>query len=138
MVNGWIGAKLKITTGLKAQFTGDGSLAFTFIDFIGAKASLELDLLHNAAVAAERVKWRSDTPRQMRILIEGKALGTAGTTYSNETFRTDLAGLYTQFSGPNDEDEGTNVSKVVFQGAYDSVAALFCNLLLVNELSAVP
>ncbi len=138
IVNSWLAAKLKITTGLKAQFTGDGNLYFSFMDFIGAKASLELDLLHNATVAAERVLWRSDTARQIRMLIEGNTVATPGTTYSKETFRADLAGLYTSFSGPNDEDEGSNVSKVVFDAAYDATAALFCNLLLVNELSAVP
>jgi len=137
ITNSWLAAKLKVTTGLKAQFTADGNLYFSFIDFIGAKATLELDLLHNATVAAERVLWRADTPRQIRMLIEGKALGTAG-TYSKETFRADMAGVYTSFSGPNDEDDGSNVSKAAFEVAYDATAALFCNLLLVNELSAVP
>ena len=138
IANSWIEAKLKITTGLKAQFTGDGNLYFSFMDFIGAKASLELTFLHNATIAAEREKWRSDTARQIRILIEGNSLASAGTTYSKETFRIDMAGLYSSFGPANDEDEGTNVSKAVFQGAYDSTAALFCNLLLVNELSSVP
>lgn len=138
IANGWIAAKLKITTGLKAQFTGDGNLYFSFMDFIGAKATLELDFLHNSAVAAERVLYKSDTARQIRMLIEGKALGTPGTTYSKETFRADMAGMYTAFSGPDDEDEGSNVNKATFEVAYDATAALFCNLVLVNELSAVP
>lgn len=134
----WIDAKLKVVTGLKAQFTGDGNLYFTFMDFIGAKATLELSFLHNAAVAAERVLWRSDTPRQIRILIEGNTLADAGTLYSKETFQVDAAGLYTSFSGPNDEDEGSNVSKAVFEWAYNPTAALFGSFTLVNELSAVP
>jgi hypothetical protein len=137
LANSWIDAKLKVTTGLKAQFSGDGNLYFSFMDFIGAKATLELSFLHNASVAAERVKWRSDTPRQIRMLIEGKTLGTAG-TYSKETFRIDAAGLYTSFGPPNDEDEGSNMNKVVFECAYDATAALFVEFLLVNELSAVP
>ncbi len=137
IVNSWIDAKLKITTGLKAQFTAEGNLYFSFMDFIGAKASLELSLLHNASVAAERVKFRSDTPRQICMLCEGDSLVTPG-TYSKETFRCDLAGLYSSFGPANDEDEGTNVNKIKFDGAYDSTAALFCNLLLVNSLSAVP
>ncbi len=138
ITNTWIGAKLKVTTGLKAQPTGDGNLYFSFMDFIGAKAQLELDLLHNAQTAAERVLWRANTPRQIRMLIEGKPLASAGTTYSKETFITDMAGVYTSFSGPEDEDEGSNVSKVVFDCGYDETAALFLNHLLVNELSAVP
>lgn len=138
IANSWIEAKLKVTTGLKAQFTGDGNLYFSFMDFIGAKATLELSLLHNAAVAAERALWRSDTPRQIRMLIEGKTLADAGTTYSKETFIADMAGLYTAFGAPNDEDEGSNVNKVVFECAYDPTAALFVEFLNVVELSAVP
>lgn len=138
IANSWLDAKLKVITGLKAQPTGDGNLYFSFMDFIGAKATLELSFLHNATVAAERVLWRANTPRQIRILIEGNTVATPGTTYSKETFRIDGAGLYTSFGPPNDEDEGSNVNKVVFELAYDSVAALFCNFLLVNELSAVP
>lgn len=137
ITNSWIEAKLKVTTGLKAQFTGDGNLYFSFMDFIGAKATLELSLLHNATTTAERVLYRADTPRQIRMLIEGKNLTTPG-TYSKETFRVDGAGMYTTFGAPNDEDEGSNVNKVTFEMAYDATAALFCNLLLVNELTAVP
>lgn len=138
IVNSWLEAKLKVTTGLKAQFTGDGNLYFSFVDFIGAKATLELTLLHNAAVAAERALWRADTPRQIRMLIEGKTLGTQGTTYSKETFRVDMAGVYTSFGPPNEENEGSNANKVTFECGYDATAALFVKPLLVNELVTVP
>lgn len=138
ITNSWLEAKLKVVTGLKAQPTGDGNLYFSFMDFIGAQATLELSFLHNATTAAERVLWRSNTPRQIRILIEGNNVTTPGSVYSKETFRIDVAGMYTSFGPPNDEDEGSNVNKVVFEVAYDSVAALFCNFTLVNELSAVP
>jgi hypothetical protein len=137
IVNGWIEAKLKVTTGLKAQFTGEGNLYFSFMDFIGAKAALEITLLHNAATAAERVLWRANTPRQIRLLIEGNNLTTPG-TYSKETFRADMAGVYSAFSGPNDEDEGSNVSKITFECGYDGTAAKFVDFLLVNQLAAVP
>lgn len=134
----WLEASLKVTTGLKAQFTADGYLHFTFADFIGAKATLDLKFLHNATIAAERVKWRTDVPRQIRMLIEGKDLATAGTTYSKETFIIDAAGMYTAFSSPTEEDEGSNVNAVTFECAYDATAALFVNFLNVVELSAVP
>lgn len=136
--NSWLEASLKVTTGLKAQMTGDGNLYFSFADFIGAKATLDLKFLHNATIAAERVKWRNDVPRQIRMLIEGKDLATAGTTYSKETFIIDAAGMYTAFGAPNDNDEGSNVNAVSFECAYDATAALFANFLNVVELSAVP
>lgn len=138
IANSWLEASLKVTTGLKAQFTADGNLYFSFIDFIGAKATLDLTFLHNSTVAAERALWRSDTPRQIRMLIEGKNLATAGTTYSKETFIADMAGLYTSFGPPNDEDEGSNVMKATFECAYDATAALFVEFLTAVELSSIP
>ena len=138
ITNGFIEAKLKVTTGMKAQFTGDGNLYFSFIDFIGAKATFEFTLLHNSVTAAERVKWRSDTARQIRLLIEGNTFGSAGTTYSKETMRIDMAGMYTSFGPPNEEDEGSNANKIVFECAYDPTAALFVNILNVVALSSIP
>ena len=138
ITNSWLEFSLKVTTGLKAQFTGDGNLYFSFIDFVGAKATLDLTFLHNSAIAAERTLWRADTPRQIRILTEGKTLGTPGTTYSKETFIADMAGLYTSFGPSNDEDEGSNVMKASFECAYDATAALFVEFLTAVELSAIP
>lgn len=138
IANGFLEAKLKVTTGLKAQFTGDGNLYFSFIDFVGAKATFEFSLLHNSVTAAERVKWRSSTARQIRLLIEGNTFAAAGTTYSKETFRVDMAGMYTAFGPPNDEDEGSNANKITFECAYDSTAALFVNILDVVALSSIP
>lgn len=138
IVNSWIGATIKITTGLKAQFTGDGNLYYSFMDFIGAKCSVDLTFLTNATTLAERVLWRSDTPRQMRILCEGNALTTPGTTYTKETFRADIAGVYSSFGPPNDESEGSNVMKATFEGGYDATAALFANFTIVDQLASVP
>jgi hypothetical protein len=137
IVNSWLEASLKVTTGLKAQFTGDGNLFFSFVDFVGAKATLDLKFLHNSTIAAERALWRADTPRQIRLLIEGKSLATPG-VYSKETFIADAAGMYTAFGPANDEDEGSNVNSVTFECAYDATAALFVEFLNVVELSAVP
>lgn len=138
IVNTWIGFSLKVTTGWKAQPTGDGNLYFSFADFVGAKATLELELLHNATSAAERVLWKAGTPRQLRIKTEGAALTSAGTTYSVLTHLIDGAGVYTSFGPPNDESEGSNVEKATFEFAYDSTAAKFLQFTTVNELSAVP
>jgi len=137
IVNSLIGASLKISTGWKAQHTGDGNLYFSYPEFTGASGQLELTLLHNATTAAERVKWRSDTPRQIKLIALGDALTTPG-VFSNKTLDIRLAGIYTQFSPPNDESEGSNVYKVTFELAYDSTAALLGQILVTNELSSLP
>lgn len=136
--NTWIGFNLKVTTGWKAQPTGDGNLYFSFSDFIGAKGTLELEFLKNATSAAERVLYRANTPRMFRIKTEGNALTTPGTTYSVLTHLMDGAGMYTAFGPGNDESEGSNVMKATMELAYDSTAAKFLQFTTVNELSAVP
>jgi hypothetical protein len=141
IVNTWIGFNLKVMTGWKAQPTGDGNLYFSFADFIGAKATLELlelEFLHNATSAAERVLYRAGTPRQLRIITEGGAVATPGTTYSVLTHLINGAGVYTAFGPPNEENEGSNVEKATFEFAYDPTAAKFLEFTTVNELSAVP
>jgi hypothetical protein len=139
LVNTVVGAKIHVVTGLKAQHTGDGNLYFSFMDFIGAKCDVELTMLNNASSLAERVLWRSNTARLLRIKIEdNKALTSPGTTYSYRTLLADFAGIYSQFGDPRDEDEGSAAHKVMFECGYDETAALFAQFTNVNELTAVP
>ena len=139
LVNTVIGAKIHVITGLKAQFTGDGNLYFSYMDFIGAQCSVELTMLNNATSLAERALWRSDTPRQLRFKIEDDLqFATPGTTYSYRTLLADFAGLYTAFGDPREEETGSSAHKVTFECGYDATAALFAQFTNVNELAAVP
>ncbi len=139
LTNTVIGAKINVVTGLKAQHTGDGALYFSYMDFIGAKCTVELTMLNNASSLAERVLYRSNTARLLRIKIEdSKALATPGTTYSYRTMLADFAGMYSEFGDPREEDEGSAAHKVVFECGYDATAALFAKFTNVNELSTVP
>lgn len=134
-----IGAKIHVITGLKAQFTGDGNLYFSFMDFIGAVCTVELTLLNNATSLAERALWRSDTPRQVRVKIEDDVqFTTPGTTYTYRTLLGDFVGMYTSFGPPSDEDAGSNAHKATLECGYDSTAALFAKFTNVNALAAVP
>lgn len=138
IANSIIEATYNITTGWKAQEAADGYLYFSFADFVGAAMTVNFKMLHNITTQAERAYWRSDTPRQIRALIEGDALGTAGDTYSYKTQIIDMAGLYTGFTPPDEDDEGSNVYSVDFEAGYDATAALFASFVNVNELSALP
>lgn len=138
ITNSWLSAELAVTTGWYLSHTGDGELLPSFAEFKGVEAELKMVLLHNATTAAERELWRSDTPRQIRILIEGNALTTPGTTYSYETFIIDLAGVYTEFGAPNEDDEGAATYPVTFKVGYDPTAAFALNFTDIVELSAVP
>lgn len=137
IVNSLLEATIKIETGWKAQHTADGNLYFSYPEFTGLKGSIEMTLLHNTTTAAERVKWRSDTPRQIKLIALGDALTTPG-VFATKTLDMRFAGIYTKFSPPNDEDEGSNVYKVTFELAYDSTAALLGQILVTNELTSLP
>lgn len=125
----------KVKTGLIAVFTADGSLYFTFAKGTRPEVTLELTLEHSTNASAQKVLWRAGTARQMRFIFEGSTL-TTSSTYVYKTLRIDLAGKYESVSALDDQD-GDNIVKFVFRGGYNSSAALFNNILVVNELSAV-
>jgi hypothetical protein len=49
----------------------------------------------------------------------------------------DLAGMYSEFSAPNDEDEGSAVFKAKVIGGYHTTAAKFAEFTVVNQLASL-
>jgi hypothetical protein len=135
--NSLLEASITINTGWKPQHTATGNLYFDYAEFTGAEVELEMTLLNNTTTIAERVLWRADTPRLFRFKCEGDALTTSATTYSYKTMIFDMAGMYSEFSSPNDEDEGSAVFKVKAFGGYHSTAAKFAEFTVVNQLATL-
>lgn len=128
---------LQYNTGLVPVWTADGELYFTMHKNVMPEATLELTFEHNAACIAEKAIWRAGTPRQIQIKWEGSAFGTPGTTYSNHTLILNLAGKWETF-GPLDDSDGNDTITATFRARYNSTAALFGKLIVVNELATVP
>lgn len=128
-----------IVTGLQEFWAIDGSLDWSFPKYSGEVEALVLNLTyeHNASAVAEKTKFRNDEDRLIRLLFEGSALGTPGTTYTNKTFQIDLAGYYNQWE-PLDSNQGNDICKVEFVVAYNSTAALKADFTVVNELTTLP
>lgn len=128
--------KLEIETGWKRKFTGDGQVYFSFIEQVGPKVNLEITFEHDAIAVAQKVTWRAETPQQIRLIFTGGALTTPGTAYTYKTLTIDLAGMWEKFD-KIDEEDGNDIIKGTFRGGYDATAALFLEMVVVNEVASL-
>ena len=137
--NTLLSASLKVKTGLVAVPTADGNLYFSFVKGIAPDVKLDLVFEHETKAIAEKVAWRAQTARKMRLIFLGNTLTTSGTTggYTTKELIIDVAGKWERF-GALSEQNGNDTVAGTFNVAYDSTAALFCNLTVVNELASLP
>lgn len=128
---------LKVKTGWQPVYTGDGNLYFTFAKITRPEITLTLRLEHDSQSVAEKAAWKAGTARAVRILVEGGALTTAGTTYTNKTLAIDLVGKYTEVGGLDDEDDN-DVIELTLTSRYNSTAAAAGRIIVVNSLTSLP
>ena len=128
---------LNWATGLVAVPTLDGSLYFTFVKKTKPEITLDLTFEHDSSSVAEKVNWRAETPQLIRLQFLGAEVETAGTSYTYKTFNIDLAGKWDSFSAIGDQD-GNDIVTGTFRARYNSTAAFFAELLIVNELTTLP
>lgn len=133
----FFGMSLAVKTGWKAQFSGDGNLYFTFIKNTMPEIVLDITFEHDATSVAEKAFWRAQTARQLRLKFLGNAVGTPGTAWSTNALQIDLAGKWEKFDKLS-ELNGNDIVKGTFRARYNSTAALFAVITVVNELSALP
>lgn len=133
-----LGADVEIVTGLSPVFT-DGQVYYQDISLDKKKMAVNLKLTfrHNGIATVEKAYWLSQTPRKLRLSVQGTAFGTPGTTYTHKTFNLDLAGKWITFSELG-EQEGENVVTGDFRGFYNATAAIAPTVTVVNELASLP
>ncbi len=123
-------------TGILPKFTADGALYFTFINYVMPELELKLTYEHNASAVTEKTAWRAETPRLIQVKFEGTTLGTAG-VYTAKTIKINLAGRYESWEAIDDED-GNDIVVCTFRPRYNSTAAKFAEIIVVNELTTIP
>lgn len=128
---------LSYTTGIMAKWAMDGQKYFSFHQFTRPEITLDMTFEHNGSAVTEMTKWRSETPRAIRVQVTGPAVTTPGTTYSNKTLQLNLAGVYTAVSAIGETD-GNDTLDFSFRVAYDSTLATAGSIVVVNELAALP
>jgi len=134
--NTWREFDLSVTTGWQPVYTGDGELYFSFNKNVGAEIELTVTLEHDSTARAEVSNWRTETARQIRMSFTGSTFTTAGTSYTNKTLNVDLVGKWEDFEPLGDAD-GNDTITGTFRARYNSTAAAFATITLVNDLSAV-
>lgn len=137
ITNSIIGFEYNYTTGVKAQWTGDGDKDFSFTKKIRPEGTLTITLEHDGNAVTEWGNFRSDTTRNVRLEVTGPAVETAGTTYSNKMLILDFCGRYTEVSGL-DDDDGNDIIELTLQQMYNSTDDTPGRIIVVNELSALP
>jgi hypothetical protein len=128
---------LEIGTGLVPVWTMDGALYFSFVKSTPPEVVASLTFEHDAISAAEKVKWRAGTPGLIQVKFEGSTVTTPGTTYSKKTLIVNLAGRWEKFDSLADTD-GNDTIKGTFRSRYNSTAAKYFQIIVVNELTALP
>lgn len=131
-----IAASLSVTTGFQARWTADGNLYFALPVLGMPAAELDVTFLYDSTATAEKANWRSGTARQIRLNVIGSALTTAGTSYTNKTVNIDLAGRWISFDKLG-EDNGNDIVTGKFRARYNSTAALFAAITVVNSNSTL-
>lgn len=135
--NTWLDFSLKYNSGFQEQFTGTGQKYFSHIEHTGPEITLDLTLEHDTNSVSLFDAFQEETPYQVRMLFEGPALTTAGTTYSKKTLRIDLVGKVEKWGTPKN-DNGVNTIPVTLRCAYDGTCAKFFEMVVVNQLATLP
>ncbi|MFA7253998.1 MAG: hypothetical protein WC107_05605 [Patescibacteria group bacterium] len=135
--NTLISADLNVTTGWQSVYTGSGRLDLSFIKQVQPEIKLDITFEHNATATAEKAAWRNKTARLLQILVPGNAVATAGALYTYKTMKINLAGKWDSFE-KIDEVDGNDVVTGHFIARYNSTAALFSAIIVVNEVITMP
>jgi hypothetical protein len=136
VIGTWLDFSLKYDSGLKEQFTGDGNKYFNHTESTGPEVTLDITVEHDSDAVSLFDDFQAETARQVRMLFQGPALTTAGTTYTYKTLQIDLVGKVEKWGTPQDKD-GVSTIPITFRGAYDGTSAKFFDVTVVNELSSL-
>lgn len=131
-----LGFNLSVKTGFVNRYTADGNLYYSYLKQVKPEINLELTVEHNTTAEAEITKGRAQTARAIRIICEGNAVTTPGTTYSNKTAIFDLVGKYTEIPSIDDED-GSSIMNFSLKGGYNTTLSTMGKVVVVNEIATL-
>lgn len=134
--NTFLGMALSVKTGVQPVWTGDGNKYFSFIKYTKPIITLDLTFEHDGSSVAEKANWLSLTSRLIQLKFEGSATATGGTTYQKKTLILNLCGKWTKF-GKIEEENGNDIIKGSFKCLYNTTAAKFFEMIVVNEVATL-
>ena len=135
---------LNVKTGRVALHTADSGELFFVSQYFNVdefEATLELKWLWDTAAIAEKAKWQSDTARLIRVEFTGADYGTPGTgtlfTGGKSGIQISMPGSYDEFSSI-EHDEGKSIVTAVLSGGYENESAEGLEIVIANEVTALP
>lgn len=136
--NTMLGFNFQSKSGWKQEFTPAGAgLYFDFIKYVAnEEPTLEVTFEHDSTAEAEITAYRAETPRLVRLDVNGAALSTAGTLFSTKKLRIDVAGTWQSFS-KIDEQDGNDIVTGVLKVHYDTTNSWRGVIRVVNESATV-
>jgi hypothetical protein len=132
-------ADLSHTTGWRGYPAADGRTDFSFVKRTKDELTLSLTFEHNASAVAEKLAWRNQTERAIRLMFTGNALSStdAGAPYDKKTLIIDLWGKWESFEALS-ENAGNDQVVGMFRAGYSPTALLKARYILANELATMP
>jgi len=131
-----MGMSMTYNTGVQAVFTADGALQFTETERVRPELELELSFRHTSDAVAEIVNWRAETERKIRLEFLGSAL-TSPVSETNKRLTIDVVGKFATV-GPLEDSDGNDVRTFTLRAGYGLTDSAFGQIVIVNELSALP
>jgi len=131
--NTLIDLDLAVDTGLRAYTAADGQVYFSATKQIGPEVTLDITFEHDGTATAEKVAWRAETGRLIRLVWEGSDCGDG----VNKKVQVDLAGKWESFETLGERD-GNDIVTGHFRARYVSADSLFAAMVVVNALDSLP
>ena len=127
----------KYNTGIKKRYGANNSKNYdSALLRSGPEIVLTVGMPWDTKAQAEVAYKEAQTARQIRLVLNGNTLTSAGTVYSKKSVIIDLPGKWEKFDGLDDV-EGGDIVRGTFRSKYNSTAALNPRILVVNELSTL-
>lgn len=131
-----MGMDLSVETGFQEIATAEGELHFAALKQVAPEVVLNITFEHDANSIAQKALAVSGLAKQIRMVFQGTALTTAGSTYTYKTFMIDLAGKWEMFN-PLEEQDGNDMVTGVFRARYNSDAGMMGEITVVNQVASL-
>ncbi|MBK9711563.1 MAG: hypothetical protein IPO81_09605 [Kouleothrix sp.] len=138
--NAVLGYKLNFSFPTVFKKTADGQLYFSFPQYVDQEIGGEITFEHDTIVlgaSGAKLDWRAQTPKLLQIKIEGANVTTPGTAYSKKTIIINLP-IKWKVANPLSDMNRNDTVKMTFRARYNTTAGTAGNIIVVNELSALP
>lgn len=130
---------LKISARWRPAFTMDGSLSYSRVDFTGFDVEGSLVYLHDTAAGGAtgaKTFFRNRTPKILYLDLIGGAVETGGTAYQEKHIIVELP---IKYGNPKiADDDGDDTVEFTFKSRYNDTYGSRGQIIVVNELSALP